>query len=561
MKTIIRNLGMILVLVAGLFSCAAQPAGGQEGTETVIYVNQVGFSPLRAKTAVVTGAIDRFEIVDIPTGKVVFEGKIGSPQEWVPAEMKAGLADFTSFQAPGTYVIRVGQAVSPTFQIIDNIDLPVLKAALKAYYFGRAGYEIDVEHGGEYARAAGHPDTSVGIHPSAVSADRPLGSRISSPGGWYDAGDYNKYIVNSAITVSTLMTAYEHFSPGLDALETDIPESGDATPDILDEVRWNLAWMLSMQDPGDGGVYHKLTSKRFCDMIMPAEDDLPRWVVMKTSSAALTFGASMAQASRVFHDFDPAFSARCLTAAKAAWEWAERHPDVAYVQPQDVQTGTYAQSGPFSDERFWAAAELSLATGEPLGDSLPVPLEVPAWTNGSVLGVMNLLEREPGMSHKKAFLDLADSLLAVQKASAWGISNEVFRWGSSSDFLNQAMIFLYAFRMTGERAYRDAAQANYDWVLGRNPTGYSFLTGFGSRQAMHIHHRPSEADGITPPVPGWVVGGPNPRNKEDCGAEAYGNLPPATAYLDQLCSYATNEIAINWNAPFVYVAAGLSRLP
>jgi len=158
---------------------------------------------------------------------------------------------------------------------------------------------------------------------------------------------------------------------------------------------------------------------------------------------------------------------------------------------------------------------------------------------------------------KKVFFVLADSLLKAQMASPYDVSNDYFRWGSTSDFLNQAMILLYAYKASGEKAYKDAAQSTFDWVLGKNPTGYSFVTGFGQKTAKHIHHRPSEGDAIAEPQPGWVIGGPNPENKEDCGEDAYTSPYPALAYMDQLCSYATNEIAINWNGVFVYVAIAL----
>jgi endoglucanase len=152
---------------------------------------------------------------------------------------------------------------------------------------------------------------------------------------------------------------------------------------------------------------------------------------------------------------------------------------------------------------------------------------------------------------------LADSLLKEQMNSAYDVSNDAFRWGSTSDFLNQAMVLIYAYRISGEKAYKDAAQSTFDWVLGKNPNGYSFVTGFGEKTPMHIHHRPSEADDVVEPQPGWVSGGPNPENKEDCGADAYLSPYPAKAFIDELCSYATNEIAINWNAVFVYVSLAL----
>ena len=93
--------------------------------------------------------------------------------------------------------------------------------------------------------------------------------------------------------------------------------------------------------------------------------------------------------------------------------------------------------------------------------------------------------------------------------------------------------------------------------MGRNATGYSFLTGFGSQSTMHPHHRPSVADGITEPVPGLLAGGPNPGKQDNC---TYEFSEPETAYSDTDCSYASNEIAINWNAPFVYLLNAIEAL-
>lgn len=120
----------------------------------------------------------------------------------------------------------------------------------------------------------------VYIHPSAQTDKRPAGSIISSPGGWYDAGDYNKYIVNSGISTYTLLGAYEHNPEYFDTLKLNIPESNNKIPDILDEALYNIKWMLTMQD-ADGGVYHKLTNPNFDGFIMPDEADQKRYVVEK----------------------------------------------------------------------------------------------------------------------------------------------------------------------------------------------------------------------------------------------------------------------------------------
>jgi endoglucanase len=93
-----------------------------------------------------------------------------------------------------------------------------------------------------------------------------------------------------------------------------------------------------------------------------------------------------------------------------------------------------------------------------------------------------------------------------------------------------------------------------DYILGRNPTGYSFVTGFGEKTPLYPHHRISQSDGVTAPVPGMLVGGPHLGQQDKCD---YKYNQPATSYIDSWCSYATNEVAINWNAPLVYVIGAL----
>src|SRR4030095_3761048 len=257
------------------------------------------------------------------------------------------------------------------FKVSDEIFRATGIATLKGYYFQRVSMPLDEKFAGKWHRPAGHPDTSVLIHPSAVSEQRPEGTRISSPGGWYDAGDYNKYIVNSGITMGTLLSAYEDFSDYFDKLKTTIPESNNAIPDLLDEILYNLRWMMSMQDPNDGGVYNKCTNANFDGMVMPGVTKDARYVVQKGTAATLDFAAVMSQAARIFRKFSkqlPKLSDQCLNAATKAWQWAEKNPNLSYDQndinkkfkPQ-INTGGYGDRS-FRDEWFWAASELYSTT-------------------------------------------------------------------------------------------------------------------------------------------------------------------------------------------------------
>jgi endoglucanase len=299
--------------------------------------------------------------------------------------------------------------------------------------------------------------------------------------------------------------------------------------------------------------------------------------VQKNTAAALDFAAVMAAASRVLAPFDrqqPGRSARYLAAAEAAWRWAEAHPDVLYQQPKDILTGGYGDKS-VDDEFAWAATELLVTTGKDIYRAKAMAMGAgqelaPGWPSVRPLGWITLAqfrERLPkgvdAGAAQKALLGAAETLAARWKASPYrvGIGAGEFVWGSNSVIMNQAMMLVAAYRVDPRPDYLNAAQSALDYVLGRNGPSMSFVTGFGAASPMHPHHRPSEADGVKAPVPGWLVGGPNPGQQDRQGCRApYPSSLPALSYLDDVCSYASNEVAINWNAPLVYVAAALQSL-
>jgi endoglucanase len=539
----------------------------------LIKLNQVGFLPDEAKIAIVPeNQATTFLLVNASDDAEVFSGQLTLSQEWQPAQENVSIADFSSFTTAGEYKIKIeGFEDSHLVVIKSDAYLPAHDAALKAYYFNRASTELLDEHAGVWARAAGHTDENVLVHSSAASAERPEGTVISAPKGWYDAGDYNKYIVNSGISVYTLLAAYEHHPFFYQGRNIGIPESINAVPDILDEVKWNLDWMMAMQDPNDGGVYHKLTTLNFSGAVMPNQATAQRYVVQKGTAAALNFAATMAVASRIYANF-PQFSVLANSykqAAENAWLWAQANPNTAYNQPSDVSTGEYGD-GSFNDEFSWAAAELFLLTNEDLYlqqfKQLNVRPSVPAWPNSAALGYISLLNNgkailsaEDYAQFLDSYLALADDIVNQHQVSAYAVAMQGndFVWGSNSSGLNKAFVLLQAQRLTNDSKYKVAAVGLLDYVLGRNPTDFSFLTGFGAKTPLDTHHRPSFADGVAAPVPGFVAGGPHSGQQDGC---SYPSSLAAKSYSDTWCSYSTNEVTINWNAPMVYVLASLHTL-
>lgn len=552
-----------------------------------IQLNQVGFYPQAPKGAAITGKTDaeNFYIINAGTKDTVFKGVLSNEKSSANSSTVTRLADFSSLQKSGTFYITVPHVgESYPFQIEKNVLRPVALAALKGFYYMRTDMPLDAAFAGPWQRPAGHPDTVVFIHPSAANAQRPAGAVIASPGGWYDAGDYNKYIVNSGITMGTLLSAYEDFKNYFDTLQTNIPESKDAIPDLLNESIYNLRWMLTMQDGTDGGVYHKCTNAAFDGMVMPGVTKLPRYVVQKSTAATLDFAAVTAQAARIFRPFEkalPGLADSCIKASEHAWQWSVQHPAIVYNQKElnanydpDITTGDYGDRR-LRDEWLWAASELFVTTKnktyyDTVTQRLKDSVNLPSWSDVAMLGHYTLLRFAKQLHAyteqnttliKSRILNLGDAYISTVSLNAFatvmGQSRKDFIWGSNAVAANQGIVLVNAYLITKDKKYIEGALSNLDYLLGRNATGYCFLTGSGSRSPVHPHHRPSVADGIEAPVPGLLSGGPNPGRQDSC---TYEFTEPETAFSDTDCSYASNEIAINWNAPLVYLAHAVEAL-
>lgn len=557
MKKKFAFLLLLLVVVGEVFS------------QTSIKLNQIGFYPGSKKVAVVPSSeATSFSVTSEDGSATYFTGILSGPDTWSYSQESVQLADLSSFTTAGSFKIVVdGVGESHVFDIKNNVLEPIVKGSIKAYYFNRASTALLPEYADDFGRNAGHPDSIVYVHSSAATLERPAGTVISCPKGWYDAGDYNKYIVNSGISTYTLLASYEHSPEYFNTIDLNIPESGDEIPDILNEVLWNLEWMLTMQDL-DGGVYHKCTSRNFSGAVMPEDDVADRFVVQKGTAATLDFAAVMAVAARVFADFEeqkPGFSQQCLQAAIDAWNWARANPSVSYRQPRDISTGSYGDRN-FNDEFDWAAAELYITTGNDTYYSatnlISSACTLPTWGDVAGLAWMSLAFHIDNLTAtadtsiiRSKILSFADGLYDTYDTSAYkvamGNGSWNFTWGSNSFAANQGMMLMQAYNLTDDNKYLDAAIANLDYLMGRNATGYSFITGFGDQTPMFPHHRPSEADTVTEPVPGWLVGGPHSGQQDQC---EYPSSIAALSYSDTWCSYATNEVTINWNAPLVYLA-------
>lgn len=535
-------------------------------------LSQIGFEPVSSKIVVLPRQGDgKFRIGEwklIPLAgknrKEIAHGTIPAPAYWNGIADSAQAIVLPESLPAGRYRLAQGtDKLAPDFSVAPGRDAMLVKAGMKSFYHNRASTATDSLFAGKWARPAGHPDTLVKRHASTGQS-----GTLSAPKGWYDAGDYGKYIVNSGVTTWLLLDLYEKAPTIFDTLRWGIPAGPE--PELLREIKWNLDWMLAMQD-ADGGVYHKLTTLRFDPMDeMPHQDHGDRYVVMKTTAATLDFALVAAKAARIWKRFDADYSARCLVAAKKAWAWSVANPDSLYAQPSDVKTGQYGDKQ-VSDERFAAAAELALATGDsslfrPFREQIQRRGTVSSWQDVGALGIYTILEHPESFAAEQAaaksvLVDSAGRLRDRVRNTGYAspMDSLDFVWGSNCVQAMQGIHMVHAFLATGDSSFLRGAESALDYLLGRNPIDSSFVTGVGIRPPRHPHHRPSGSDSVDMPVPGFLVGGahqggqdigPNPWQLADYRTPG----KPATSWIDVQKSYATNEVAINWNAGFVHLA-------
>jgi len=567
------KLYLIAITVVCLFisSCSSQKTGCNDSKNSdKIRLNQLGYLPDGVKKAVILSSLsDDFKIIDT-AGHVAFSGQLAKKGVWEAAGDTVQIADFSSLKKTGKYRICVdGLGSSYPFEISKDVYDKVFNASVKAFYLQRASTAIDEKYAGVFSHPIAHPDTNCLFHPSSGKK----GGSTSSPKGWYDAGDYNKYIVNAGYTVSMLLTLYEH-CPQAISDNTNIPESGNHVSDLLDEIKWELDWAETMQDK-DGGVFFKLTSKKFCGFVKPQDDNLERYVVGKSTTSTLNFAAMFAQAARVWQKIDPALSEKYLTEAKGAWDWAIKNPSVIFRNPPDISTGEYGHSD-FRGDFFWAAAELFVSTGDKVYkdfiDKNPVDFTFISSENWRTylknLGYFALvmphckLDAPEKDKYKQAILADADKQLENLESCPYRQPLNSFVWGSNSDIADLAIIFANAYRISNDKKYLNAAIETTDYLFGKNAIGISFVTGFGSKPAMNPHFRLGSSFGIAWGIPGWLVGGPNAnlndeRTDNNPTGIVYNSHLPAKCYMDLLGCYASNEIAINWNAALAYITGFL----
>ncbi len=531
-----------------------------------IHVNQIGYKSADKKIAIIKGQYGSFDVVDASTNKVVLTKDLSEKVKDESSGDTVSYADFSELTVTGQYFISIQTlGRSYEFKIGDNsIYTGIGDAVLKALYFQRCGISLDSKYAGEYTHEA--------CHKSMAKLYEDESKEIDVSGGWHDAGDYGKYVVPAAVTAADLLLAYE-FYPNSFTDATNIPESSNNVPDILDEAKYGIEWLLKMQDKASGGVYHKVTSRGFPGMaVMPEMDVDDQFVMPVSTTATADFAAVTAMASRIYKDFDVNFSNRCLKASKLAWAWLQKNKSfVEFKNPEDVTTGEYGD-GSGSDEISWAAAELYRATKDKQYSEYFVKNYQ---TNGFGLGWQNVsgfaaiaymfsdsdkVDLKKTEEIKKSWLDKADMFVSTAKKDGYllAMHKVEYNWGSNMNVANHALHLMIADRLKNNDEYIEVTENCAHYLMGRNTLSQSYITGFGSKQIMQPHHRPSTGDTAKKPVPGLVAGGPNSALEDDIARSKLAELSPAKCYIDDMTSYSTNEVATYWNASAIFAFAYLN---
>jgi endoglucanase len=593
-------------------TATATPA--EPGSLPRVSVNQVGYFASYRKLGFLaspTAGELKWSLVDTATNQEVANGTTSKGVFDNTSGDTLHAADFSSFITPGIYKLVIDGIASAPFEIADAVYSRLKKDALAYFYRNRSGIELKPEYAGpQWARPAGHlSDNRVTCFKGKDASGKTWDGcnyTINGIGGWYDAGDYGKYVVNGGIAAWTLMNLFERNPEAFPDGSLDIPENKNGVPDILDEARWEMQFLLEMQIPQGkplaGMAFHKLHDRKWSGVPskLPTQydnnldfskPDQGRYVYEPTTAATLNLAATAAQCARLWKDLDPQFSSQCLTAAKTAWVAAMANPKLLAGSVPGDGGGDYTDDN-VDDEFYWAAAELFITTydktyldfvkSSKYFRSFPGlesgSVSAMGWGDTAALGTISLAIMPNDLGEVGTGLSQADvnrlrgQIVATAERYLKTATSEGYRvpipeagyvWESNSLVLNNAIILALAYDFSGKVEYINGVIDSMDYILGRNALNKSFVSGYGTNPMQHPHHRfwgNAPALGFPPPPPGALAGGPNGAIQDPAAQAAnLDKLPTAKRYLDELASYSMNEVAINWNAPLAWVANYLDQ--
>jgi len=513
-------------------AASAQPAPAMPGKNVpAIKVDTVGYALQWRKLAIFNvapfGAVVKDE-----AGKVVYAFK---PSDIVDKGKDAASldpvwqVDFTSLKTPGRYFIEGSGSKSDSFAIGSGLFRETLLAALKHFYFQRCRTKLDrpfaVWKGDEFTRTAPcHVHDDVGWD----MADFPQKRRKwHTEAGWHDAGNYSQYVPSEAPSAQALLMAFERHPELFKDRDGNIPESGNDIPDILDEAKWGLSWILSMQEP-DTGAFRGREAVYDFNEGKPQDERKTVWVAGVGTASTAKAASALAVAARVYKNWDAAFAARCESASRSAWAFLEQHPERVLVDGKGSQQTLWDDSTEYREggARFIAAVEVWRSFRLPAAlTSVQALLKDPetspqkffdgAWADLSRWGLMSLAfdEKTPQAVRNEAksrLLAAAETVRAqIETKDGYRCASKTddYYWGHNSNLLEKAHELAIALQLDPSRTWlREALRDQWHWILGRNPNGYSMVTRIGKGPERLYH---AEWSAVKGPVPGYLLGGPN----------------------------------------------------
>jgi len=548
-------------------------------SDAAVLVDQVGYRPGDEKRAVVRADAASFTVRDADSGTEVASGDLSEPTTDGASGDTVRHAAFDNLSESGEYVVSAGGVESAPFAVDEGVWGRTLAEVGRRYTLRRANTAIDDPVTG-LSLEPGHPqDRGAEMYFADEFHDE--GEAVGVHGGWYDAGDYGKYVPPAAVTVGHLLLAYEQHPDTFEVGQFSMPEGVSeaereaGVPDLLAEVKFELEWFERMQRP-DGALYHKVAGSQWPGMnVRPAEDTQTRYVFgLSTYGTAMAVGA-FAMGARIYRPFDADFADRLLENAVAGYEYLRDNPDASFRSDdgQNDGSGAYRQDTDRT-ERFWAAAELLKTTGESryaeyidaeLEDQVGSRARHAGWGDANLFGKWAYYTADAGSDEHtetiaEALTAAADDLVAHVGDQGYNVSlglNDYF-WGSNALAVGNGSLLLLADAVESNADYRAAARDQIHYVLGRTPTDRGYVTGSGERPPGNPHSRLVASTGIN--VPGNVVGGPN-HNGGDPDLDAFlasEDPAPAKSYLDVQGSYASNEPALDYAAPLVPLLAAFT---
>ena len=529
--------------------------------EQNIFINQIGYPTESAKFGYVRSHKEEDFYIKNTENQIVYTGKLSAPKNDRVAGEDICTIDFSDFTQEGNFYICVGEDSSFPFQIGKNLFNNLFYKTLRYFYLSRCGQKIE--------------DADFGHEPCHTGKALIYGTdqEIEVQGGWHDAGDYGRYIIAGTKTCMDLLLAYEQTKDSFHDF------------DILAEVRFELEWMLQMQRD-DGALYHKISCFKFCGFIEPQEEKEQIVLAPISTTATADFAGCAAYAHAFYKKSDPAFAQKLLDAAIKAQNFIDTNPDFIYTNPPEITTGGYGDIN-ILDEKYFALCSLYATTKNveylkkaiqifqnyqetPRGQTEPVKTKMHqgfGWGSVAAYGTEILLKNkelkelidhvDPDFyqSIKNAILEHAEKLTEISKNASFGTCFTGVMWGSNGHISDEAHLLLLAHDISGKKEYFDVAKKQFDYVLGCNPVNFCYVTGFGTQSPKYPHHRPSGA--LKKVMPGMLAGGAAEGLMDVHAKKHLQGKPPLKCYLDISGSYSTNEVAIYWNSPFVYITAKL----